>query len=130
MYNYLFYFLYSYYNNTKKWSDSKAPFFSSILVISTLIGLNFLSLRDIYLFQLNGIKNIIPKYEFLLVPSIIIILNFLYFKHNNRYLKILKEYKDDRKNQYRKVFIIIYIILTILLAIITAYSHRNNLKWI
>ena len=124
MYNYIFGFLYRYYDNTKKEDKSKVPFLSTILVISVLLGLNFLSLRDIYMFQIKGISVSLLDYRSSIVLTILIFLNYIYF--NERYVEILKNYN---RIKLKNIICLIYIITTIGLAIVTAYSVRNNLSW-
>jgi len=125
MYHYFFSFLYKYYDRTDKWKDAKAPLISSVLVISVLLGLNFLTLRDVYFFQIKGIRYPILDYKNTIVLTILIALNYLYFR--SRYKRILRKF--DEKNQICKVLSCIYILITIVLAVITAYSVRNGITW-
>ncbi len=125
MYNYFFGFLYKYYDNTPKGDKSKAPFLSAILVISVLLGLNFLTLRDVYLFQIKGISVSLLNYKTTIVLSLLILFNYIYFR--SKYKRILKDY--DGRNKVKKVLSLLYIIITVSLAVITAYSVRYNLPW-
>lgn len=106
MYNYLFYFFYSYYNRTgKKWDDVKIPFLATILAISVLLMFNFLFIRDFIMYQLNGIRYQSFEYENLAVPTIFIGLNYWYFKRKDRFKTILSDYKKDSdKNGTRFYF--------------------------
>lgn len=125
MYNYFFGFLYKYYDNDPNGNKSKVPFLSSILVLSVLVGLNFISLRDIYLFQIKGVKASLLSYNSTIILSLLILFNYLYFK--GRYRRVLKEY--DAGNRAKRLMSLLYILVTLALAIITAYSIRNNLHW-
>ena len=124
MYHYFFGFLYHYYDKTKKGDKSKIPFLSTILVMSVLLGLNFLVLRDIYLFQIKGISVKLLDYRSSIVLTTLIIINYVYFI--SRYQKILS--KHVKKSSHSTICLL-YIITTIVLAIATAYSVRNNLSW-
>ena len=112
MYDYLFYFFYSYYDRTEKWKEAKVPFLSSVLVISVLLMFNFLFIRDFITYHLNGYK-------------------YQYFKKNNRFKKILNDYKNlsDKRNQ-KFYWAWAYMILSVLLVILMGYSVRNNIRWI
>src|SRR5690606_24551980 len=105
---------------------SKVPFLSSILVISVLLGLNFLTLRDIYFFQINGVRVPFLDYRNTFVLTVLIVFNYFYFK--SKYKKILLRF--DKKNQTYKIWSWGYILVTIVLAVITAYSVRNNITWL
>ena len=124
MYHYLFVFLYRYYDNVKKGDKSKIPFLSTILVMSVLLGLNFLTLRDIYLFQIRGISVKLLDYNSSIVLTTLIIINYVYFI--SRYKQISS--RHTKKRSYNTICLT-YIITTIGLAIATAYSVRNNLLW-
>lgn len=131
MYNYLFYFFYNYYDRTVKWREAKAPFLSSVLIISVLLMFNFLFIRDFITYQLTGIKYESFPYENLVVPTIFIGLNYWYFKNNDRFKKILIDYKKNTdKNRIRFYLAWTYIILSVALLILMGYSVRNNIKWI
>lgn len=125
MYHYFFSFLYNYYDKTEKWKDAKAPLISSVLVISVLLGLNFLTLRDVYYFQIKGVRAPSVDYKNTIVFAMLIAFNYLYFK--SRYKKVLRKF--DKKNQTYKILSWMYIVVTVVLAIMTAYSLRNNIIW-
>ena len=131
MYNYLFYFFYSYYDRTEKWKEAKIPFLSTVLILSVLLMFNFLFIRDLLTYHLNGFKYESFKYENLLVPSIFIGLNYWYFKSNDRYKSTLKNYNQARnKNQTKFYLSWGYIILSVAFLILMGYSIRNNIRWI
>ena len=131
MYNYLFYFFYSYYDRTEKWKEAKIPFLSAVLVISVLLMLNFLFIRDFITFQLNGFKYQNFQYENLIIPTIFIGLNYWYFKKNDRFKKILAGYKSVTDKKSSKFYWAwTYIILSVVLVVLMGYSVRNNIRWI
>ncbi len=131
MYYYFFYFLYSYYDSTKKWQEAKVPYLSSILVISVLQMFNYIFIRDLIMFHIRGVKYESFAYENLIVPSIFIVLNYLYFNYNSRSKKILKQFGKRTKEDKRPYWIFswIYIIVTVILVIAMGYSVRNNIRW-
>lgn len=126
MYHYFFSFLYNYYDKTEKWKDAKAPLISSVLLISVLLGLNFLTLRDLYFFQIKGVRVTFLDYRNTIVLTVLIAFNYFYFKSKHK--KILRGF--DKKNQTYKILSWGYILVTIVLAVITAYSVRNNITWL
>lgn len=132
MYNYLFYFFYCYYDKPDKWKEMKtSPFFSTVLVLSVLLMFNFLFIRDFITYQLNGIKYEHFRYENLVVPTIFIGFNFWYFKNNNRFKRIIKNYRNSTYNNKTKFYLAwSYMILSIVLLVLMGYSVRNNIKWI
>lgn len=130
MYNTLFYFLYSYYDNTEKWKEAKVPYLSTILVIAVLQMANYLFIRDLILFQFNGIKYHYFESENFIVPTIFIGLNYWYFKRNGLYKQILNKFSDEKLNFKSVLKCWIYIIMSIVLAIVIGYSVRNNILWL
>lgn len=131
MYNYLFYFFYNYYDRTEKWKEAKVPFLSTVLIISVLLMFNFLFIRDFITYQWRGIKYESFLYENLVVPTIFIGLNYWYFKSNDRFKKILTNYKKTADKNRTKFYVAwAYIILSVALLILMGYSVRNNIKWI
>ncbi|RIA10172.1 hypothetical protein OE09_2026 [Flavobacteriaceae bacterium MAR_2010_72] len=131
MYNYFFYFLYSHFDKPK-WKEVNFPYLSTILAIASLQMLNFLFIRDLIYFQINGIKYKWIENEELIVPTLFIAFNFLYFKNKGRHKKILANYRKQKKNESRPlVFYIswLYIILSVVLAVAMVYSVRNFIKW-
>ncbi|WP_298537966.1 hypothetical protein [uncultured Algibacter sp.] len=131
MYNYLFYFFYSYYDRTEKWKEAKVPFLSSVLVISVLLMFNFLFIRDFITYHLNGYKYQYFEYENLIVPTIFIGLNYWYFKKNDRFKKILNDHKNITNKKNQKFYLAwTYMILSVVLVILMGYSVRNNIRWI
>lgn len=130
MYNYLFYFFYSYYDRTEKWKEAKVPFISTVLVMSVLLMFNYLFIRDFITYHLNGFKYKTFQYENLIIPTIFIGLNYWYFKKNDRFKKILIDYKNVKnKKSSRFYYAWAYIILSVILVIMMGYSVRNNIKW-
>lgn len=130
MYNYLFYFFYSYYDRTEKWKEAKVPFISTVLVMSVLLMFNYLFIRDFITYHLNGFKYKTFQYENLIIPTIFIGLNYWYFKKNDRFKKILIDYKNVKnKKSSRFYYAWAYIILSVALVIMMGYSVRNNIKW-
>ena len=92
---------------------------------------NFLFIRDLITFHINGLKHQYFQYENLIVPTIFIGLNYWYFKKNDRFKKILTDYENmaDRKNS--KFYLAwTYMILSVALVILMGYSIRNNIRWI
>ncbi len=131
MYNYLFYFFYSYYDRTEKWKETKVPFLSAVLIISVLLMFNFLFIRDFITFQLNGYKYQNFQFENLIIPTLFIGLNYWYFKKNDRFKRILTDYKNVTDKKSSKFYLAwAYIILSVVLVIMMGYSVRNNIKWI
>ena len=131
MYNYLFYFFYSYYDRTEKWKEAKVPFISAVLVMSVLFMFNYLFIRDFIIYHLNGFKYKTFQYEYLIIPTILIGLNYWYFKKNDRFKKILIDYEDVKNNKSSRFYYAwAYIILSVVLVIMMGYSVRNNIKWI
>ena len=130
MYHYLFYFFYKYYNRPK-WKEKNFPFFSTVLVISALLMLNFLFIRDLIAFQLNGIRYKHFPNENFFVPTIFIAMNYWYFKKNDRFKKILTFHRNTSKKNNLKFYTTwVYIVLSVVLVIIMGYCIRNNIRWI
>jgi hypothetical protein len=131
MYNYLFYFLYSYYNKTDKWNTAKIPYLSTILVISVLQMFNYLFLRDLISYQIFNEKYSSFKFENLIVPTIFIAINYWFFQRKNLYKSILNRFSKLPKSEKSKRNILswLYILVSIVLVIIIGYSIRENLKF-
>jgi hypothetical protein len=129
MYNTLFYFLYSYYDKTEKWKETKVPYLSTILVIAVLQMANYLFIRDLIYFQFNGQKYSQFAYENFIIPTIFIGFNYWYFKRNGLYKQILNKFSVKKLNLISNLTCWIYIIISIALAIAVGYSVRNNIKW-
>ncbi|SDR65939.1 hypothetical protein SAMN04488552_0216 [Christiangramia echinicola] len=131
MYNYLFYFLYSYYNKTDKWNTANIPYLSTILVISVLQMFNYLFLRDLISYQIFNEKYSSFKFENLIVPTIFIAIDYWFFQRKNLYKSILNRFSKLPKSEKRKRNILswLYILVSIVLVIIIGYSIRENLKF-
>lgn len=130
MYNYLFYFFYSYYNRTEKWKEAKVPFFSTILVISVLLMFNFLFIRDFITFHLNGFRYQNFQYENFIVPTIFIGLNYWYFKKDDRFKRILSCHKNTKNKKNLKFYLAwSYMILSVVLLVLMGLSIKNNVRW-
>jgi hypothetical protein len=127
--NDFFGFLYKYYSGGK---GELYGFYSTIFSITALIGQNILFLQDLFLFQLEDRRDILfnfPKWEKFVVPTLIILVCYLYFK--SRYIaisKLFKSYSAEQKKNIR-FWSLLYIVVTIISSIFMAYSVKNNIKW-
>lgn len=131
MYRYFFYFLYSYYDNTQKWKEAKIPYLSTILVISVLQMFNYLFLRDLILFQIQGIKYKVFSNENFIIPTLFIGFNYWFFKRKDLYLKIQKQFVNNPLERTHPYWVVswVYLVLSIAALILMGYSVKNNIRW-
>ena len=130
-YHYFFYMQYKYYSESK-WKEDAAPaLFSSVIFISVLQMLNFLTIRDLIIFHIQKNSYRYFESETFIIPTIFLIFNYTYFKYNYRYKKIIKKFKKEQKNDHNLYRIVswVYIILTVIFVIIMGYSVKNNIQW-
>ena len=130
MYHYLFYFLFSYYNQGK-WKEQNFPYLSTVIAIGALLMLNFITLRDLFMFQIYDVRYHYFEYDALIIPTIFLGFNYFYFKRKGLYRKILSQFKAKTKEEKRFYWIAswIYIIITVVSVVTMGYSVRNNIKW-
>lgn len=127
--NNFFGFLYRYYSLGK---GECYGFYSTIFTLTALIDLNFLFVQDLLLFQIvdrRGLLFNFPKEEKFIVPTLIILACFCYFKP--RFQAISKQYNSysiQKKNIIR-IWSLLYIIISVFSAIFMLYSVRNNIRW-
>lgn len=129
-FQYLFYFLYKHYNR-EQWKDQNFPLLSSIIVIAVLQMVNFLVLRDLVIFHIQKGRYVYFSNEILIVPTIFIGSNYLYFTHNKRYKEIIKKFSKLTKEENRsfRAFSLGYIILSAVFVVLMGYTVRNNIRF-
>lgn len=124
-----FCFLFKYYSFNK---GKSYGLYSTILSITALICLNVLFFLGLFLFQIDDNRMILfnfPKWQKYVIPTIIILLTYLYFK--NRYDSNMKKY-NSYPNYYKRnisIWSLFYIIVSVSSTIFMLYSVRNNVRW-
>lgn len=127
--NDFFGFLFRYYSFEK---GEYYGFYSTIFSISALISMNILFFEGMFLFQLVDKRSILfnfPQWEKVAVPTLIILINYWYFK--SRYNSISKQYNSYsvKKKNIIRVWSLLYIVITVIFSIFSIYSVRNNIRW-
>lgn len=127
--NVFFGFLYRYFSLGK---GEHYGFYSTIFSLTTLISLNILFVKNLFLFQIMNRRDVLfnfPKEEKFIVPTLIILACYYYFKP--RFKVISKQYNSYsiRKKHTIRFWSLLYIVVTVISSIVILYSVRNNIKW-
>lgn len=103
------------------------PLYATIIYISALQMLNFIILREVLYSNILGAKYNFGNYEEIILPTIFLALNYLYFTYDSKYKKILNHYDNQavtKKHKfYNFLFCWIYPIVTFSLLIVMIFFY-------
>lgn len=111
------------------------PFFSTILSLVIYQFFTILFINDFITFQILRRRDIIMERDMtygIILISLLIVANYSYFSHNNRYVKIWNSYLNyskKKKMKYR-LFSSLVMVTIIVLNILMVYSLRHNINWL
>ena len=119
----------------KLFRNKDYPFLSTILSLVIFQFFTILFINDFITFQILKRRDIIMERDMtygIILISLLIIANYAFFSHNNRYVKIWNNYlnySNKKKMQYR-LFSSIVMVMIIVINIFSVYSLRNNINWL
>lgn len=126
------FFSVNYWLTVRVFKNKDFPVFSTIIIVTFYQIFSLLFVFDFFVFQVLDRRDVIferNKIIGFLIITIVLIFNYIYFKYENRYSKILDNYKKlDNKHIYNVVSIL-YMILVLVLNVYSVYSIKNNIKW-
>ncbi|MAO09569.1 MAG: hypothetical protein CMC07_01400 [Flavobacteriaceae bacterium] len=119
---------------TKVFRNKDYPFLSTILSLVIYQFFTVLFIIDFITFQILKRRDIIMEREItygIILISLLIISNYVFFSHNNRSMKIWNEYLNYNKSKRMKYRLFSYILMItiIILNVFAVYSLRNNIYW-
>ena len=113
------------------WKKNKDSEMTAFSVISLLIFFKLFILFEIIDIIYNIAPLSTPKVFIISIMGSIIIINYFWFIHKKKYLKIIKKYKDETKKQglVRGLLVILYFILIIGIILLLAYINKHNILY-
>jgi hypothetical protein len=104
--------------------NKDVPEFAALFLMAMTLGLNYMSI--ICILYLVGYKidwGLDTKLKLGVFSFLLVSLLYFLFVHNNKYLEIAKNYKNEtpKKEKMGKIFAIIYVVLSIGLTILCFY---------
>ena len=114
--------------------NSDYPLFSTIFVVTAYEFSTLLFLYQLVFYQIYHRRDLVTDESKIIgfsVITIILLLNFYYFKNSKRTMKILKNFNELKKESrfIYKLISILFMLLVIVLTIYMLYSIRNNIHW-
>jgi len=115
IYKYLYYRLYSW--NFKLRGEKDIPEYNAAFGVAALMGIQFSTVMifiDLFFIILYNTKDFlpnIPKSIYVSSMIIFIIINYFWFVHKKRYLKIVEEYKQETKKIRLKKLLILWVVV-------------------
>ena len=129
------FFSVNYELTTKVFRNKDFPFLSTILSLVIYQFFTILFITDFITFQILKRRDIIMEREMtygIILIILLIISNYAFFSHNNRYIKIWNNYLNHSKKKKMKYRLVSYIVMITIIAInvFAVYSLRINIHWL